>query len=69
MNISPFKRYMVFTGSIYYPAMGMRDFATSFNDKEQALAYCNGFLKSNTLIWAQIFDTEQQEIFFEEDSR
>ena len=54
------KKFMVFTGSDYYPSGGMKDFRADFDTLDEALKFLVKDPESRD--WFQIYNTETREI-------
>lgn len=57
------KRYMIFSGPLYYPTGGMDEFLADFDTIEEVLEYMRN--DANFLLgrgdWVQVYDTEKRE--------
>ena len=58
------KRYLVFSGHVYYPEGGWCDFQGSFDYLADAVRYARGFKES---MWYHIVDYHEQRILTKEE--
>lgn len=52
------KRFLLFSGDLYYPLGGIKDFKGSFDTKEEALDWIAKYPAE----WYHIYDTEEQKV-------
>jgi len=66
MRINMKNIYWVFAGdNKYEPRGGMKDYQNQFETENEAKAWINGYLASNCVGWAHIYDFETSEIIYE----
>jgi hypothetical protein len=58
------KRFLVFTGELYYPLGGMKDFKSDFDTLEEAKDYLLS-PASGYYDWAQIYDIKENKLVYE----
>ena len=56
------KRFMLFSGSDYYPAGGMDDFSDSFDTLELAMSHRESKNDEYYIEWKHIFDIKENKI-------
>lgn len=62
------KRYLVFTGSDYYPRGGMNDFKRDFDELAPAIAFAQGSIAEEAdYKWAHVYDTTERKKVWESD--
>lgn len=64
---APLKRYLLFSGSFYYPAGGWEDFDSSFDSEDEAKA--TGAKSTNDYSWWHVVDCETGRLSTKDDGR
>lgn len=59
------KRYLAFSGDIYYPSQGMGDFIGDYDDIKDAIFDVKTSCESSDYMWGLVYDTiERKDVFY-----